>query len=207
MLLWSLSQNNCKKVLTGMKITSAEFKKGLTGEDSILTDGIPQVAFIGRSNVGKSSVINTLVGMRDLAHSSQRPGKTREVNFFLINKSFYLVDLPGYGYAEGSWAKRDEIIALIHWYLQHPDTDLQKVVLIIDAKVGLTDNDRSMLELLEVERRPVVVLANKIDKVKPQELKKQLAHIEAEIGTHKLIPYSAEKKLGIGALTDEMLKK
>ncbi len=190
-----------------MKITSAEFKKGLTGEDDILRDGTPQVAFIGRSNVGKSSVINSLVGRRDLARSSPRPGKTREINLYLINKAFYLVDLPGYGYAEGSWAKRDEIIKLIHWYLRHPDVGLQKVVLIIDAKVGLTENDTNMLRLLESENRQVIIIANKIDKLKTQELKKQLAIIEVQVGTHKLIPYSAEKKLGVGALTDEMLKK
>lgn len=190
-----------------MKITSAEFKKGLTGEDDILFEEIPQVAFIGRSNVGKSSVINSLVERRDLAHSSPRPGRTKEVNFFLINKSFYLVDLPGYGYAEGSWEKRDVLIQLIHWYLQHPEANIRKVVLIVDAKVGLTDNDRNMLALLEQHKRRIVVVANKTDKLKPNDLKKSLAAIQSEIGNHKLIPYSAEKKIGVGLLTDEIQRK
>lgn len=183
-----------------MKITSAEFKKGITGEDDILFEEKSQVAFMGRSNVGKSSVINSLVGRRDLARSSPRPGRTKEANFFLINKSFYLVDLPGYGYAEGSWEKRDALMQLIHWYLQHPDANISKVVLIIDAKVGLTENDRNMLALLEQHNRTIVVIANKIDKLKPTELKKALAGIQAEIGEHKLISYSAEKKIGIGQL-------
>lgn len=190
-----------------MIIRSADFKKGLTGDDEILHDGTPQVAFIGRSNVGKSSVINSLVGRKDLARSSPRPGKTREINLFLINKSFYLVDLPGYGYAEGSWESRDIITKLIHWYLQNPDIDPQKVVLIIDAKVGLTDNDIAMVELLEAADRRVVIVANKIDKLKPSEAKKQIAAIQDEIGEHKLIPYSAEKKINVGLLTDEILKK
>lgn len=190
-----------------MVIKSADFKKGLTGDDEILHNGVPQIAFIGRSNVGKSSVINTLVGKKDLARSSPRPGKTREINLFLINKSFYLVDLPGYGYAEGSWEARDAIAKLIHWYLQNPDLDPQKVVLIIDAKVGLTENDIAMIELLEAADRRIVVVANKIDKLKPSEAKKQIATIQEEIGQHKLIPYSAEKKINVGLLTDEILKK
>lgn len=190
-----------------MKITSAEFKKGITGEDDLLTGPLAQIAFIGRSNVGKSSVINSLVGRRDLARSSPRPGKTQEANFFLINKSFYLVDLPGYGFAEGSWEKRDAIIQLIHWYLQHPNANITKVVLIVDAKVGLTDNDQNMIGLLETASREVLVIANKIDKLKTNELKKSLATIQAQIGSYALIPYSAEKKIGTGLLTDAMLKK
>lgn len=190
-----------------MKILSADFKKGLVGDDEILHDGTPQVAFIGRSNVGKSSVINSLVGRKDLARSSPRPGKTREINLFLINKSFYLVDLPGYGYAEGSWEKRDALMKLIHWYLQNPDLDPQKVVLIIDAKVGPTENDLSMIELLEAADRRIVIVANKIDKLKQAEQKKALSTIQAQIGAHKLIPYSAEKKINVGLLTDEILRK
>ncbi len=190
-----------------MKITSAEFKKGITAEDEILFEETPQVAFIGRSNVGKSSVINSLAARRDLARSSPRPGKTREINFFLINKAFYLVDLPGYGYAEGSWAHRDALIELIHWYLGHPEANIRKVVLIIDAKIGLTENDRNMLALLEQHNRRIVIVANKIDKLKTNEVKKSLAHIELETGLHKLIPYSAEKKIGVGLLIDEIQRK
>ena len=85
-----------------MNITSAIFVKGLVGDDEILNDGKDQVAFIGRSNVGKSSVINSLVNKKDLARTSSFPGRTQEINVFLINKDFYLVDLPGYGFAKGS---------------------------------------------------------------------------------------------------------
>jgi GTP-binding protein len=190
-----------------MVIRSADFKKGITGEDDIIFDGTPQVAFVGRSNVGKSSVINTLVAKKELARSSSRPGKTQEINFYLINKSFYLVDLPGYGFAEGSWSKRDALIKLIHWYLQNPDIDTQKVVLIIDAKVGPTENDLAMLALLEQAGRRIVVVANKIDKLKKAELQKSISHIQTAIGPHTLIPYSAEKKINVGLLTEEILKK
>ena len=89
-----------------MKINSAKFVKGIIGSDDILTDGLPQVAFVGRSNVGKSSVINSLTNHKDLAISSPYPGRTREINLFLINESFYLIDLPGYGYAKVPPARR-----------------------------------------------------------------------------------------------------
>jgi GTP-binding protein len=148
-----------------------------------------------------------LVAKKELARSSSRPGKTQEINFYLINKSFYLVDLPGYGFAEGSWSKRDALIKLIHWYLQNPDIDPQKVVLIIDAKVGPTENDLAMLALLEQAGRRIVVVANKIDKLKKAELQKSISHIQTAIGPHTLIPYSAEKKINVGLLTEEILKK
>lgn len=183
-----------------MNIKSAEFKKGVVAEDDILYDGVPQIAFVGRSNVGKSSVINSLVGKKDMARSSAKPGKTQEINFFLINKSFYLVDLPGYGFAEGSWSRREQIIKLIHWYVQNRAVRPKWVVVIVDAKVGLTENDENMLQLLEETERHVLVVANKIDKLKASELKRSLADITARVGTARVFPYSAEKRIGTGEL-------
>lgn len=189
-----------------MKVLTVEFIKGIVTEDAILHSKYPQIAFIGRSNVGKSSLINVLLGRREIARSSPRPGKTQQINFYLINKKLFFVDLPGYGYAEGSWSKRDEIIKIIHWYLLNPEILPKKIVLIIDAKIGITDNDLNMLQLLQQAGKPVVVVANKIDKLKPENLKTTLAVIQAEIGQTLLIPCSAEKKLGIGLLTNEILK-
>lgn len=188
-----------------MKITSADFKKGITGYDEILSDGIPQIAFIGRSNVGKSSVINTLIN-RKLAHSSATPGRTREINLYLVNKSFYLVDLPGYGFATGSLDERKAIQGLIYWYLLGPDEiDYKKVILIIDAKIGATENDMAMLHSLNENNKNLVVVANKIDKIKKSEYKKQMDSIRQIFGKHKVIPYSAEKKIGVNELVAEML--
>ncbi|MDB4940133.1 MAG: ysxC [Candidatus Doudnabacteria bacterium] len=189
-----------------MKIKSAVFVKGVVGEDEILEDEVPQVAFIGRSNVGKSSVINSLVNRKDLAKSSSKPGKTKEINIFFINKAFYLVDLPGYGFAKASLEDRDNLRKLIYWYLLYSNVDHKNVVLIIDAKVGLTDYDKEMLRRLEDREKRIVIVANKIDKLKNSEYKKSLAAIQALVGDHKVIPYSAEKKIGIGELTDAMLK-
>lgn len=188
-----------------MNIQSAVFLKGIIGEDDILHDGIPQVAFLGRSNVGKSSVLNTLAQTKGLAKSSSTPGRTQQINFFFVNKKFYLVDLPGYGYAKASHDIRDKIIQLIHWYVLEVHPKVQKIVLILDAKVGPTADDLKMLDLLGGQDKDVIVLANKIDKIKPSQLKKTLAGIQGSIGKHKLIPYSAEKKIGVGLLTAEII--
>jgi GTP-binding protein len=168
-----------------MKIQSAEFIKGLRGEDEILADGKSQVAFIGRSNVGKSSVINSLVNRRDLARSSSKPGKTVEINFFLINKDFYLVDLPGYGYAKTSLEERDNLRKLIYWYLLYANVDQKKIVLIIDAKVGPTDQDLEILRRLSEAEKNIVIIANKVDKLKSSEKVKQLASIQKLVGQNR----------------------
>src|SRR3989344_1274375 len=128
-----------------MKIESAQFVKSVLGSDSIFEDGIPQVAFIGRSNVGKSSVINSLVNQNDLAKTSSFPGRTQKINLFLINNSLYFVDLPGYGYAKAPDKLRNSLRAMVNWYFFVSDCKQKKVVLIIDANVGPTKDDLDIL--------------------------------------------------------------
>ena len=99
-----------------IRITSAKFIKGAVGTDDIFEDGTPQIAFIGRSNAGKSSVINSLVSEKGLARTSSFPGRTQEINLYLINKAFYFVDLPGYGFAKLSQETREWLQKVIHWY-------------------------------------------------------------------------------------------
>src|SRR6266571_3946091 len=99
-----------------MKVTSAQFVKSITGTDEIITDGIPNIAFIGRSNVGKSSILNALMGRKDLARTGKKPGKTTEANFFFVNRTHYFVDLPGYGYAAPKPTDREKLRKLIIWY-------------------------------------------------------------------------------------------
>src|SRR6266516_2479045 len=98
------------------KITSARFIRGIIGTNDILFDGLPQIAFVRRSNVGKSSVINSLTNRKDLVKVGKKPGKTTEINFFLINERFYFVDLPGYGYARLTPAEREKIRKRMLWY-------------------------------------------------------------------------------------------
>jgi len=189
-----------------MKITSAKFIKGVVGADETLQDGTPQVAFIGRSNVGKSSVINSLTGEKNLARTSQFPGRTREINVFLINRSFYLLDLPGYGFAKASREGKARLQGLIYWYLFNSQYEQKKVVLIIDGFVGPTENDVEMLKALEERKKNVVIVANKVDKIKKSEYEAKFRKIRDAAGAHMVIPYSAEKKIGISDLTKEILK-
>jgi GTP-binding protein len=188
-----------------MKIVSAQFVKGVRGSDSIFDDGIPQVAFIGRSNVGKSSVINSLTNIKNLAKTIPFPGRTQKINLFLVNKSLYLVDLPGYGHANVPGKLKESLGAMINWYFFVSDYEQKKVVLIIDAKVGPTKSDLEIICALEDHRKDIVIVANKIDKMGKKECEKQFEMIKEAIGEHKIIPYSAKEKTGVRELLGEIL--
>lgn len=187
-----------------MNITSARFIKGVVGADRILEDGIPQIAFIGRSNVGKSSVINSLTGRKKLARPSSSPGCTQEINLFLINNSFYLVDLPGYGFTKAPLEVREHLEYLIYWYLFESKYEQKKVFLIIDANTGPSKVDMEMLRSLKERKKNIVVVANKIDKIKKSQCNHHLQKIKTLVGVHKFIPYSAEKGIGVGKLINEL---
>lgn len=187
-----------------MNIRSAKFIKGVVKADDLLEDGKPQIAFIGRSNVGKSTIINTLVKQKDLARTSSFPGRTQEINLFLINNSFYLVDLPGYGFARLSREARARLRDLIYWYLLDSHYKQKKVVLIIDANVGVTDTDLETLEALEEQNKNIVIVANKVDKIKQAVYAKQFQKIRGKVGNHKIIPFSSEKRIGVKELLDEI---
>jgi GTP-binding protein len=188
-----------------VKITSANFIKGLVGPDRLLEDGRPQIAFIGRSNVGKSSVINTLTNQKALARTSAVPGRTKEINVFLLNRSVYLLDLPGYGFAQASWAVRQQLLNLVDWYLYKSPYEQKAVFLIIDAKVGPTEGDREMLQCLEEHKKKIVIVANKTDRIKKSECGARLAQIQGMVGQHKLIPFSSEDKTGLSDLAGAIL--
>lgn len=188
-----------------MKIASAKFIKGMVEADSVLENNFPQVAFIGRSNVGKSSTINSLTKQKDLARVSSLPGRTREINIFLINSSIYLVDLPGYGFSTGSEEDRKRIFELINWYLFMSGYQQKLVVLIIDANVGATKSDLEILQALDEHKKNVIIAANKIDKIKKSEYKKQLQKIQEAVGDHKVIPYSTKIGIGVSDLIKEIL--
>lgn len=177
-------------------MTQPQFIKSIKGTDPITNDGHFQVAFIGRSNVGKSSVINSLLGTKKLVRSSSRPGQTRMINFFLVEGSFYFVDLPGYGYAKMSLREREDIAKMMSWYLEESGADIQTVVLIIDAQVGLRDIDRGVLERMREHSYRVIVVANKADRLSQSEKYETEKNICAELATEDLFFYSA--KIGRG---------
>lgn len=178
-----------------MEITSAEFIKGIIGTDPILNEPIPHIAFVGRSNVGKSSVINSLVNRKELVKSSATPGKTKEINYFLINKDTYFVDLPGYGYARMGAQGAEKIRKLILWYLSGGEAHPHLVVLVVDACIKPTAYDREMVDILRREGHHFVVVANKVDRLNQTERSHNLKNIEATLAV-PVIPYSARIKTG-----------
>lgn len=189
-----------------MSIQTAEFIKGVVGDDRILEESKLQVAFIGRSNVGKSSVINSLLGQKGLVKSSSRPGKTREINFFLINKKVYFVDLPGYGFAKASFQQREKIRQLIIWYITSAKIKSRKFVLIIDAKVGPTKLDLEMIDILNEYKYNFIIVANKSDKLKRSERDRKLKNILKEVGQREIIFYSAKSGEGKGQLFNDVFE-
>lgn len=193
-----------------MKITSTTFLKGLVGDDDILADGIAQIAFIGRSNVGKSSLINVLTNSK-VSRTSSFPGRTQEINIFLVknnlNDSFYFVDLPGYGFARASGLGREKIGELIDSYLFNSIYTQKKVVFIIDANVGLTEKDILMLEELEKFNKDFIIIANKIDKMTQSEYHKKINEIKKIVGDqHTIVPFSVKTRKGVEDLIEKIFK-
>ncbi len=183
-----------------MNIRTAKFVKGIVEADELLGNGKPQIAFVGRSNVGKSSLINSLTGQKNLARTSSLPGRTQEINLFLINNSHYFVDLPGYGFARISDEARDRIQGLIQWYLFSSGYPQKKVVVIIDANVGVTDLDMVMLHKLEEAKKDLIIVANKVDKIKNSARFKTLKKLQESLPNSHLIQYSSDKKIGLKEL-------
>ncbi len=189
-----------------MKITTAVFVKGSTSVRDIFDDGIPHYVFIGRSNVGKSSTLNALTNRKALAKTSSFPGRTQQINLFLINDSFYFVDLPGYGYARASGAKKKHLGELLALYLFETHNPLlRKVVVLIDGKTGPSKDDLYMISLLREHHRDIIIAVNKIDKIKKSEYVKQMKLIEGLVG-QDCIPYSAEKKINLETVLDAIVR-
>lgn len=148
-----------------MKLTSAEFAGSATGPRGFPRDRQPEIAFAGRSNVGKSSLLNRLLGRRKLARVSRTPGRTQTINFYRINGAFYFVDLPGYGYARVSERVRRSWAPMVEGYLQGREV-LKVVVMIVDARHPPTPLDQEMRAWLRAARIPHLVVLTKVDKVK-----------------------------------------
>ena len=179
-----------------MDIISSKFIKSITGTDTILYDGKFQVAFIGRSNVGKSTLINSLTKRNILARTSSTPGKTIRMDFFLINNTFYFVDFPGYGYAKRSHDKREKLAKMILWYIMYSEIKNRLVILIIDTKVGVTIFDREIIDTLFKYHLDFILVANKADNLKPGQRERQLEQIRSAANSSEVIAYSSKEKFG-----------
>ena len=187
-----------------MKIKSSEFIISAVKREQYPDDNLPEIAFVGRSNVGKSSIINSLTNRRGLAKVRQTPGKTRLINFFLLNKDFYLVDLPGYGYAKVSKKEKASWGATIERYLLNRGP-LKKVVLLVDCRHKPTADDVQMYEWIKHYGYEVVVIATKSDKISNNQIGKSEKLIKETLGLpkdHKLKFFSSLNKKGKDELVD-----
>ena len=174
-------------------------------------EGLPQIAISGRSNVGKSSLVNTLLGRKSLARVSSAPGKTITVNFYDIDKKMFLVDLPGYGYAKRSFEDKQKWSALTDGYFtKNPNIDLLKgVVQLVDSRIGLTKDDVDMINWLIESEIPFIVVATKVDKLNATNRKNNLTQLREDLhfgDDDVLVPFSSQTKEGKEELWREIFR-
>ncbi len=181
-----------------MKITSAEFITSAVSAANYPAGALPEVALAGRSNVGKSSLLNKLVNRRSLARTSNTPGRTRLINFFLVNGLFRLVDLPGYGYAKVSAAQRESWREMVEGYLLNRDS-LKGIVLLVDSRHPPTAQDIQMYDWIKFQGIPTAVVATKADKLSRSKLAQSLKVLRNTLplsASDRLVPFSAKTGQG-----------
>ena len=187
-----------------MKVISATYLKSAMRPDQFPRDGRPEVAFAGRSNVGKSSLLNKLLNRRGLAKTSGTPGKTQTINFFDVNSRLYFVDLPGYGYAKVPKAIKAKWRRVMTNYLVRREP-LRLVVHLLDVRHPPTDNDLDMLGLLEEAQKPTLIVATKLDKLKRGQRAPHLRQIRQALELDEdalVVPFSAVTGEGVRPVWD-----
>jgi GTP-binding protein len=190
-----------------MKISSAEFVKSAVKKEHWLTDGMSEIALIGRSNVGKSSLINTLVNRKGLAKTSSQPGKTRTINFYRINSAFYLVDLPGFGYAKVSRSEKKSWEGMVGSYLNERE-NLKGVLVILDPRRDATETEEQLYQWIERLELPVTTVFTKVDKLSKNKLVSRIASIKKALPIGSPVLFSShtgEGKTALGKRIYEML--
>ena len=193
-----------------LNFQKAAFVRSAAEKAHFLRDGLPQFAFAGRSNVGKSSVINRLLGRKNLAYVGASPGKTTQINYFLVDSRAYLVDLPGYGYAKVSRAEKERWGRLMDSYFQDEGEILTAGVLIVDIRHKPTADDVTMHDWFRQTGCPEIIVANKLDKLKKSQVEPALQLIRETLELTEedaLVPFSAEKGEGKDTLIRLLTEK
>lgn len=180
-----------------MKIVSAKYLTSVVNEKDILNDDLKEFAFVGRSNVGKSSLINALTGVKNLAKTSSTPGLTKMINYFLINNSFKFVDLPGYGYAKTGQKHIANWAGLMEKYLLN-STLLVTVFVLVDSRHEPSELDKMMIEFLNHYQIPYMLIATKVDKLAKSKIPQSLSKIAKILGVRRelILPFSSETLFG-----------
>lgn len=202
----SANENEMSKELKKMISSSCEFILGITDLSQLPGNEMPEIAFAGRSNVGKSSLLNALTGRKALARVSHTPGRTQQLNFFEIGKKFILVDMPGYGYAKVSKKMRKEWDKLILEYLKGRP-NLRTVFVLIDSRHGLKESDLHLFSLLDKAAVAYRIILTKIDKTSPGELNRCIEETEKTLKKHpaafpSVLATSSHKKEGLEGLQE-----
>jgi GTP-binding protein len=185
-----------------VKKSSARFVKSATRPDDFPRDQRPEIAFCGRSNIGKSSLLNTLTNTHGLARTSSSPGRTQTINFFLVDEQMYFVDLPGYGYAKVPKAVKENWGTMIESYL-HSRKQLKLALMLVDSRMPPTDSDLMMKNWLDHRGVPNAVVLTKVDKISKNELHQALRKGALLLNTKEIIPFSAVTGFG----KDDLLTK
>ena len=187
-----------------MIIKKASFITSAAGAKDMIVSELPQVAVVGKSNVGKSSFINYLANDGKLARTSKEPGRTRLINYFLFNEDFILTDLPGYGFARVSREEKKKWAATIEDYLDNED-NLRLVCFLVDIRHDPTEDDKIMYNYLFKRAVPFIIVATKSDKIAKSKVKNQLRHLASvlKVGTDNILPVSSQNKTG----KEEVLEK
>jgi len=180
-----------------MVVNNVTLEAVAVAKDQYPIESYPEIAFVGRSNVGKSSLINAMVYRKAIARTSSTPGKTRTINFYNVEDKLYFVDLPGYGYAKTSKSESAKWGKMIEGYLHKRET-LKRVVLLLDIRHEPSDNDRIMYEWLRHYRKEIIIAATKADKLGKQQVQKQIAVIKKalDLPDNAIIPFSGVTKNG-----------
>lgn len=186
-----------------MKITSVSFDKSISIEsDKVYLDNRKQIVFVWRSNVGKSSLMNSIFEKKDLVKTSSLPGKTKTANLFTVNNKFHFVDLPGYWFAKLWKEHQKKLDDLISWYLEEFKHDIKRLVVVLDSKLGPTQIDIDMFKFIQEFGIPLVFVLNKIDKLSNNEITKSLNHTQEILFWQKIFTLSAKK----GDWVNELLR-
>ncbi|WEV37835.1 ribosome biogenesis GTP-binding protein YihA/YsxC [Lactobacillus sp. ESL0677] len=186
-----------------MIIRSSDYAISAVREDQYPKNDLPEIALAGRSNVGKSSLINSFLNRKNLARTSAQPGKTQTLNFYIVNKDFYLVDVPGYGYAKVSKSQRAKFGEMIQDYLETRE-NLRGLIILVDSRHEPTKDDIAMYNYAQYLNLPILVVCTKIDKVKKNQVNKVLANLKKALDLSydnvTVLTYSSVKKLHVQEL-------
>lgn len=180
-----------------MLIKNPKFEISATSPKQYPTNNLPEIVLVGKSNVGKSSFVNTMINRKSLARTSSEPGKTRQLNFYNMDNNFYFVDLPGYGYSKMSKVEQERVGQFIEEYL-FKRKNISLIVFLIDIRHEPTANDRLMYEYCIKTERPFIVICNKADKIAPTKVQAAVENIQAILNPLKdicFLPFSSERKI------------